>query len=288
MNYKKTKELEPNMILASNLYDNCRRILLNANVILTNDLILIIKKSNYQSVCIYDDITKNPDKNVYQANQIIHKVSNDEAVTHNLEVIRNYDTITLEHSINVALLSTITGVGYNMSELELEKLSMASLLHDLGKTRIDNRIINKPDRLTEKEYKIAKQHAYFGYAHLSRDGIDADVKNAVLYHHENFDGTGYPDGLSGEEIPIFARIIHVADVYHAYLSKRPYKKAKTKEDAMAYISENANTMFDPNIVNAFLEVLENYIPESKHKSVRKNSEDFVGLGEESLACSAAL
>lgn len=185
--------------------------------------------------------------------QIVHggKVSLD------LVDLRSFDDYTYRHSVNVAVLSTIIGMGVHLKESELTELCAAALMHDLGKICIDEEILNKPARLTKDEYQIMKMHARYSYELIKeRLDISAKTKSGVLFHHENEDGSGYPEGLEGEDIHLFARIIHVADVYDALTSKRPYKEPYSSADAIEYLMGGSSILFDRNIVDIFL----HYVP----------------------------
>lgn len=146
-------------------------------------------------------------------------------------------------------------------------LIIAAYLHDVGKLCIPKEILNKPDRLTEEEFKVVKLHPLLGAIVLSSFSLPG-VKNwdtiynlqiieAVLYHHEWYDGSGYPYGLKGKEIPLLARIISIADAYDAMTSPRPYRAISiSKEKALAEILEKAGTQFDPIIAEVFVKAME--------------------------------
>ena len=141
-----------------------------------------------------------------------------------------------------------------------ENIVLAAPMHDIGKIKIPDAILNKPAKLTPEEYEIIKKHSDYG-GEIIRKTIGnieeqeyCDIAyNIARYHHERFDGTGYPDGLKGEEIPLEARIMALADVYDALVSERVYKKAFSKEEAISIIQEGAGTQFDPGLVPLFLE-----------------------------------
>ncbi|MGE3845182.1 MAG: HD domain-containing phosphohydrolase, partial [Vicinamibacterales bacterium] len=136
-------------------------------------------------------------------------------------------------------------------DLELKALEAAALLHDMGKVAVPDHILNTPGRLTPAEYEKMKLHAVIGADILSAVEFPFPVVPIVRHHHENWDGTGYPDGLEGEGIPIGARILSVIDCYDALTSDRPYRRALTRDQAMAIIHERRGNMYDPAIVDAF-------------------------------------
>ena len=123
-------------------------------------------------------------------------------------------------------------MGFEMNEEELTNVVMAGLLHDLGKLSIDPEILNKPGRLTPEEYGIITTHARLSYELVQeRWDIPAQVKNAIYFHHQNVDGSGYPEATDGAVQTIYTKILHVADVYDALVSKRPYKASYSPKEA---------------------------------------------------------
>jgi putative nucleotidyltransferase with HDIG domain len=138
------------------------------------------------------------------------------------------------------------------NEGELHAIEAASLLHDLGKLAIPEHILNKPGRLTEAEYARMKEHARIGAEILDGVEFPYPVVPIVRHHHENWDGTGYPDGLSGESIPLGARILAIVDCFDALTSDRPYRPAMSHSEALAVLRDRRGTMYDPNIVDHFI------------------------------------
>lgn len=142
---------------------------------------------------------------------------------------------------------------------ELYDIGLAGKLHDIGKITIPLDVLNKPGKLTEDEYMLVKKHSEAGYKIVFNIMSSEDVAEGVLYHHERFDGKGYPYGLLGKEIPLFARIISVCDAFDAMISNRPYSKAMTIEESVEELKVNSGTQFDPEVVNAFIEVLKDEV-----------------------------
>jgi HD-GYP domain-containing protein (c-di-GMP phosphodiesterase class II) len=140
----------------------------------------------------------------------------------------------------------------NLSEKELLKLSLSALIHDLGKCKIPIDILMKKDKLLLSEVEFIKNHPQYGFD-LIDDTIPLPIdKDTIIYHHERFDGKGYPNGLKGESIPYTARIINVADSFDAMTSKRPYKKKISQSEAIIELKNNENKQFDKYIVSSFL------------------------------------
>jgi putative nucleotidyltransferase with HDIG domain len=134
----------------------------------------------------------------------------------------------------------------------LNLLSQGMLLHDIGKTQIPDSISNKRGPLTQEEWKVMKRHPELGYQIVSRDACPPEVTEIVRYHHENWDGTGYPKGLCGEAIPYYARIAAIVEVWDALLHNLPYRPAWKKADALAYLKEQAGQKFDAQLVAQFI------------------------------------
>jgi diguanylate cyclase (GGDEF)-like protein/PAS domain S-box-containing protein len=139
------------------------------------------------------------------------------------------------------------------SEVEIERIKTAAVLHDIGKIMVPPELLNKPGRLTQDEFDIIKKHPETGYQILKSVDEYAPFASDVLYHHERIDGKGYPEGLTGEEIPLVARIISVADAYEAMTATRPYQTARSKESAVEELLRCSGTQFDSEIVKVFVE-----------------------------------
>jgi putative nucleotidyltransferase with HDIG domain len=167
-----------------------------------------------------------------------------------------------EHSQGVLALALAVGRELEMDAREQRNLEFGALLHDIGKLRTPNEIINKPGRLTEEEWVIIRRHPADGQAMLDRiGGVLADVGVVVRAHHERWDGTGYPDGLAGEAIPLAARIICACDSFSAMTTTRSYRAAMPLEDALAELCRCAGTQFDPAVVEAIVAVTAREAPE---------------------------
>ncbi|WP_158905269.1 HD domain-containing phosphohydrolase [Rectinema subterraneum] len=164
------------------------------------------------------------------------------------------DEETKGHTLRVTALFMSFASRFIQDENELKKLRIGSLLHDIGKIGIPDAILNKPSPLTPEERAVMQKHPLISKEILSRIPSLGDCVDIPLYHHEKYDGTGYPYGLKGEEIPLAARIFAVIDVYEALTSDRPYRKAWSKEKAIEYIRDNAGTHFDPEIALRFMEL----------------------------------
>jgi HD-GYP domain-containing protein (c-di-GMP phosphodiesterase class II) len=140
----------------------------------------------------------------------------------------------------------------NVPEAELVHLRRGAILHDIGKLAIPDSVLLKPDRLTNEEYAIMKRHTRYAHAMLAPISFLRPALDIPRFHHEKWDGTGYPHGLCGTQIPLAARIFAVIDVYDALCSDRPYRAGWPPERVCAYIAAHAGTHFDPEIVDVFL------------------------------------
>ncbi len=167
-----------------------------------------------------------------------------------------HDRLTHEHAQRVqryaAALARETGI---TDARLLEAIDLAALLHDIGKLGIPAHVLNKPGVLTKDEYEQVKQHAIIGAEILSAAALPDSVALLVRHHHENWDSTGYPDGLGGEAIPIGARILAIADCYDALTSDRPYRPALSHASAAAMIQQRRGSMYDADIAGAFLRIV---------------------------------
>ncbi|MEH3054377.1 MAG: HD-GYP domain-containing protein [Patulibacter minatonensis] len=161
-----------------------------------------------------------------------------------------------EHTQGVVELSLAVGAAIGLGAREMRTLEFGALLHDIGKLRVPNEIINKPGKLTEDEWAIIKLHPGWGQEMLDRVGGElSHAGEVVRAHHERWDGAGYPDGLAGEEIPVEARIITVCDSYSAMTTDRSYRKGMGREEAVAELRRCAGSQFDPRLVDALEQVI---------------------------------
>ncbi|QRN84764.1 PAS domain S-box protein [Clostridia bacterium] len=160
---------------------------------------------------------------------------------------------TEEHAQRLAMISRLIGEHMNLEQTCLDDLQLFSMLHDIGKIGVPDRVLNKPGRLTEKEWVVMRKHSEIGYNIAMTSPEFAVIANYILAHHERWDGSGYPRGLCGEEIPLLSRILAVADAYDAMTEDRVYRKALPKEVAIEEIRKNAGTQFDPHVVRIFME-----------------------------------
>ncbi len=162
------------------------------------------------------------------------------------------DPYTCGHSDRVALIARCIGERLQLGEKPCEQLYLSGLLHDLGKIGVPDEVLHKPGKLTDEEFQIIKKHPRIGYEILKHLPQLQHVLPGVLHHHESLDGSGYPDGLRGNAIPLFARILAVADSYDAMTSARPYRAGMNVNKALGILADGAGTQWDAEIVHLFL------------------------------------
>jgi len=173
------------------------------------------------------------------------------------------DSYTRGHSEEVKRIALAIGRRFGLDERSLKRLEYAALLHDIGKIGISDQLLTKDEGLNDMEYAAVKMHPEIGGRLVSQVEMLREVGDIIRAHHECYDGTGYPLGLKGEEIPLEARIISVADAYEAMTSDRPYRKAFRHEEAARRLLEAQGTQFDPKVVRAFLEAYKDITKEGR-------------------------
>jgi len=283
----KTKHLKPNMVVARSVYYGNTHVLAQAGMVLTVEAIKRLHEFGIASVYIREqylpetvepedvipeklrldtiEMVKASFTNVKHhlkldinrvantVNSIIDELLSSDEILVQLTDIRAFDDYLFAHSVNVCVLSIVTGITLNYHKARLIELGVGALLHDIGKTRISSEILNKPDDLSRQEFEEVKRHTTYGFEIL-RNYSDLSLLSAhiAFQHHERWDGRGYPRGLRGELIHEYARIVAVADVYDALLADRPYRPAYTVNQALAILERMAGVYLDPNLVSALV------------------------------------
>lgn len=172
------------------------------------------------------------------------------------EAIEAKDPSTRGHTERVTKFAVEIAKEMDLPSNLVTNIEFAALIHDIGKIGIKDDVLLKPGQLSKSEYESIKKHPLIGEQILAPVEFLTNVAPLVLYHHEHYNGEGYMEGLKGEEIPVGARVLNVADSYEAMIAERPYSKSMTQKDAIQELRNNAGTQFDPKIVEAFLRVLE--------------------------------
>lgn len=287
MRYISTNNIEEGMILGKTLYGCNGEMLLRKNrpVLLT-----YIKKLNYlgyHGIYIDDELSEDINvteviseelkmktiksvKNLMKPNKSKQEIQSSIKVIEGLmesivdEITCNKDVIvnmidlrvssehTFYHSVNVCVLSMVLGVALKLNKDELYLLGISSLLHDIGKIYTPNEILDKPGKLTPKEFEIIKLHSENGYKYVKEYlAINDKVYVGIYQHHERYDGTGYPLNIIGKDISLFGRIIAIADIYDAVISDRPYRKGVLPSEGIEYIMGGCGTLFDQDLCRIF-------------------------------------
>ncbi len=186
-------------------------------------------------------------ENILSQNHLI------EVVTSLASAIDAKDEYTKDHSSSVSRYSVALARAINLPEKEIERIKLGALLHDIGKIGIPEDVLTKPSRLTDEEFRIIQQHPSIGVEKiLEPNPLLHDLIPIVKYHHEQWDGKGYPCRLKGEEIPLAARIVAIADTYHALISDRPYRKGMSVQKACSILEEGAGQQWDKELVRQFI------------------------------------
>ncbi|WP_347491121.1 HD-GYP domain-containing protein [Desulfoscipio sp. XC116] len=279
--------LKPGMKVARAVYNANQQVLLAAGTVLTSNFIKKLLQLNIPGVYIddgllsdveLDDVVSEDTRNraisytkkifhdfyytrslsglkkmEQTVNNILEDLMNNSSLMVNLVDIRSSDEYTFGHSVNTCILSIITGMKMGYTGKALCRLAMGAIMHDLGKTLIPAEILNKAGKLTAEEYAIVKKHTEYGYSILTKTRrFNAVSALIALQHHERYNGSGYPNGLTSDQIHEFSVIVGLADTYDALTSDRVYHTAYTPYEAFEMISAFGDYMFDFNVVKSFL------------------------------------
>lgn len=184
---------------------------------------------------------------------LMKAIEDNEAIAVDISALKVSDEYTFKHSVDVATMSMIVSRQYGLPDEQIYEIGISGLLHDIGKSKIPNEILNKAGKLTDEEFALIKQHSLLGYQILKdKPELSNAIKLGVLQHHEKINGSGYPMGATEDKIHIFAKIIAVADIYDALVTERPYKKAFTPRDAVEMIMAMTGEL-DLKVMQSFLE-----------------------------------
>ncbi|QIB26878.1 HD-GYP domain-containing protein [Caloranaerobacter azorensis] len=276
------ESLTQGMRVAKPVYKSNGSVLLSEGMVIKDIYIQKLKALNIKQIYVYDDednqniikrdtrdkakdLVKNVinelnvssevhiDEIIIIVNQIIEEILSKDELFIRLEEIRAVDEYTFGHSVNVSVLSIITGACLGYTKEKLKELGIGAMLHDIGKVRVPNSILNKPDKLTKQEFHEIKKHTIYGYEILKTiKDISETSRIIALYHHERVDGQGYPLSIKGDEIHEFAKIVSIADVYDALTSDRVYKKRIKNYQAVEYLLSMRGHQFDYNITKIFI------------------------------------
>ncbi|MGN0485266.1 MAG: HD-GYP domain-containing protein [Lachnospiraceae bacterium] len=186
-------------------------------------------------------------------NDLMQAIAQNDAIAIDIGLLKVSDEYTFKHSVDVATMSMIIAKQYGLSRKDIFYLGVSGLLHDIGKSKIPNEILNKAGKLTDQEFAMMKNHSAFGYDILKeKKDVTNPILLGVLQHHEKCNGTGYPLGVTAEKIHLFPKIISVADIYDALVTERPYKKAFTPRTAVEMIMSMTEELDIP-VMQSFLQ-----------------------------------
>lgn len=282
MRYVTRKELQLDSKLAFDLYNSDLECIAEAGYSVDKTLMNYLATHEFRGLYIQDSLTKDIRVNPFVEPKLRAKMMNDikfshlDALKKHASVIvkelrqsgdmhldyldpRSLDDYLYAHSVNVAIISGAIAIRMNLGYKELENVVFAALLHDIGKMDLPYSINTKTERLTQEEYLTMKLHPSMSVKKINeKGGVPEDIRKAILAHHENEDGSGYPNQLSGEQIPLWARIIHVADVYDALTAIRPYKTPYSPMEALDYIKGGKGIMFYDKAVNALASLVPSF------------------------------
>lgn len=275
------RDLEPECIIGKSVYSNEGKLLIKSGTKTTRDNINFLRKNMIFFVYIEEDALddvkideefdkirgdtlgqlpgafqnllvgdkENFEKTMNVMNNLVDYIVADGSTNINLYELKNYDQYTYIHCIDTGIMTCFLGKSLGYSGEKLKELSISGLLHDIGKVKIPNEIINKKEKLTEEEFNTLKLHAKYGTEIIGRYNIfSKEILRGIYEHHEKYDGTGYPRGLKGDQISEYARIISICDVFTAVSANRSYRKRFNPSEAYELILSGSGTSFDPNIV----------------------------------------
>jgi response regulator RpfG family c-di-GMP phosphodiesterase len=172
-----------------------------------------------------------------------------------LTSLKEKSSETEEHVQRMSKMAKRFGEKVGLSNSEQDRLYLLTQMHDIGKIAVSEEILNKPDKLNEEEWEIIKKHTETGFRITSNFENFAHISHEILHHHERWDGSGYPESLAGEDIPLLSRMLTIIDSYDVMISGRPYKEAVTEKEAESELRFCAGSQFDPELVDKFIESL---------------------------------
>lgn len=217
-----------------------------------NNVIQLSAVKKARALKLQSEVVSKNGLNIVPAVQAIKKEYFELTIKSLLSALKCKDDYTWGHSLRVAYFCVSVGKELGLSEDELYELEVSALFHDLGKIGVPDSVLTKPSRLTDEEFLEMKLHPNKSYEILKDFPIFDKMAINAKFHHERFDGRGYPEGLKGDNIPFFSRIILIADTFDAMTSTRPYRKGLPFEVAFAELREFAGSQFDPHIVEKFI------------------------------------
>lgn len=277
-------QLDVDMTVGKAVYDEKGMLYLSVNQPLNYSIIEELREAGYSGIYVEDEIScgielndaipyelrnevvrkihKLFEQQVYPldagsineiADQIIKTLIDRQGELCNFVDVRNYHDYLYRHCANVGVIAASIGIRLGLGQSDIKQLTIAGLVHDIGMCQIDQRILLKDGKLTEEEYAAVKRHARLGYQAFDKErNISLKARVGIIQHHERLNGSGYPDGLIGEEISLYGKILAIADVYDALTSAKTYKQAISPMKAFEYLIRTGGRQFDLDIVSSFV------------------------------------
>ncbi|KUO74711.1 MAG: hypothetical protein APF81_17925 [Desulfosporosinus sp. BRH_c37] len=280
-------QLEPGAVVAKTFFGENGRLMIRQGTKITDDLINRMKSHNITMIFIEDNLNtvgcndiikpelraeaiqsleqiylsakdhiQSKDKFGVVLDNIVKAIIDDLASNNKNFIsildLKSHDNYTYAHSVNVAILSIVTGMAIGCDYSKLKNIGIGAMLHDIGKASIPLNILNKAGKLTPLEFALIQKHPEIGFrkSKLNLD-IEPTARSIILQHHEKLDGTGYPGGRTSDTIHQFAKIVAIADIYDALTSERPYRKRWPIKESLDFLQQIAGNYIDPEILKAF-------------------------------------
>ncbi|QOX63528.1 PAS domain S-box protein [Anoxybacterium hadale] len=244
-------DLDETALLVDRIRENCSQVLIN-DVSIHISFGWDVKKDPNQST---QEVMTSAENQMYMNKVVESEGLRGSIIKTVINTLHEKSPREEKHSQRVSNISQSIGKALQLSEMELNKLKAVGLLHDIGKIGVEGSILDKAGALTQKEYDEIKKHPEIGFRILNSSEDMQELAEVTLCHHERWDGTGYPKGLRGEEIPILSRIVSIADSYDAMTSDRPYRRALSKEESINQIKKHAGSQFDARIAKIFVDAV---------------------------------
>lgn len=287
MRFISINRVAPGAVLAKPIYGSQGIVLLRENIVLTEKILSRLKAMGYRGIYIEDAISEgiviedvvdeglklrtaarleelvNSNGSIAEmlpmVKEIVGNVIDNKDVELTMRHLWGHHEYTYLHCVNVAILAVSVGIKINLPLEDLTYLGTAGMLHDIGKNKIAPELLDKKGKLSEEELGMLRMHPEFGYEMLTKSPeLNSVTRAGVLQHHERFDGTGYPRGLKGNEISLYARILAVADTYDAMTSDRAYREAYAPSEAVEFLMGNGDQLYDNRIIDAFVKCVTIY------------------------------
>jgi putative nucleotidyltransferase with HDIG domain len=303
-------------VLATDIYgkDGCT-LLITKDTVLNDYIKNSLMKHGVHTINIYDTkadselvgftemyiSTVNKTKNIFRdiittgtvkTQQLIHivdqiygNINRNQEIIKCMSCVRRVDEYTYIHSVNVAFYSMMLAKWLNLSDAEINEAILAGLLHDVGKMKVPQEILNKTAKLSKDEFEIIKQHTLYGYELVRNiNGLSKKIKKAVLLHHERMDGSGYPFGCRADKLNIYTRIVAIADVFDAMTAERVYKSQSTPFEAFEMFQNEGPRIFDIGMLNTFMSRMPSYLTGIKVLLSNGEAGDIVFVPLQSITC----